>query len=218
MTQTPQQPFPGGSATDPVEAPDTAVADQSARASHRGRRKASSVMLPVVFALAMVLVGFLGVWAWIGLSGDGDDVVALVPTPTPTVTGATPSDSLSPSSTPTQATSPTPTPSPTKTRTSTKPATAPDRRAAVVVFNQTGVSGLAANFAARLGQAGWTVAGVDNWVGTVPETTVYYRPGDEAAARTLMKDFPEVGRIRPAISGMPDRGLTLILAGNATFG
>jgi hypothetical protein len=179
-------------------------------------------MLPVVFALAMVLVGFLGVWAWIGLSGDGDDVAALVPTPsatvtgaTPTGTGATPSDSLSPSSTPTQATSPTP--SPTKTRTSTKPATVPDRGAAVVVFNQTGVSGLAANFAARLGQAGWTVAGVDNWVGSVPATTVYYRPGDEAAARTLMKDFPEVGRVRPAISGMPDRGLTVILAGDATL-
>jgi hypothetical protein len=87
-----------------------------------------------------------------------------------------------------------------------------------VVFNQTGVSGLAANFAARLQQAGWAVGGVDNWVGTVPSTTVYYRSGDEAAARTLMRDFPEVGRIRPAVTGMPDRGLTVILAGSASYG
>ena len=69
----------------------------------------------------------------------------------------------------------------------------------MVVFNQTSVTGLAARFAARLEVAGWDVVGVDNWIGTVPATTVYYQPGDEAAARALMADFPDVGRIHPAV-------------------
>jgi hypothetical protein len=86
----------------------------------------------------------------------------------------------------------------------------------VVVFNQTSVPGLAAAFAARLQEAGWTVTGVDNWTGTVPETTIYYRPGDEADARQLMRDIPQVNRILPAVSGMPEQGLTLILAGSTT--
>jgi hypothetical protein len=80
-----------------------------------------------------------------------------------------------------------------------------------VVFNQTTVSGLAARFAARLQDAGWTVTGVANWQGTVPSTTVYYWPGDKRAARALMADFPDVGRIHAAVSPMPRGELSVIL-------
>ena len=213
MTESPQDPGPD----------QPSGADDATRSSHRGRRKASSVVLPLVFALALVLVGFLAMWGWITLSGRDDGKPAASPTspaatspsptpssPSPSATSgsASPSTSGSPSSSPTSSS-----PSPSPSRTSKTP-TAADRSATVVVYNQTAVSGLAAAYAARLQQAGWSVVGVDNWTGTVPETTVYYRPGDEAAARQLMRDVPQVGRIRPAVTGMAPEGLTLILAGN----
>jgi hypothetical protein len=190
--------------------------------SHRGRRKASSVVLPLVFALALVLVGFLAMWGWITLSGDdgGKGGVASPTTPAPTSTSASPSPTTSSptgspsSSTTSSSSSPSPSAS-SKSPTSKSPTAEPDRSATVVVFNQTGVSGLAAAYAARLQQLGWRITGVDNWTGTVPETTVYYRPGDEAAARQLMRDLPQVNRMRAAVTGMPEQGLTLILAGNA---
>jgi hypothetical protein len=180
------------------------------------------VVLPLVFALALVLIGFLAMWGWITWSGgnDGDNAAApttppasVTPSPTPTSSSAsaspTTSGSSSPSASPTTtSSSPSPSPKPSKTA-------QPDRSAPVVVFNQTSISGLAAAYAAKLQQAGWRVTGVDNWTGFVPETTVYYRPGDEAAARQLMRDLPTVNRIRAAVSGMPSQGLTLIIAGNA---
>ena len=186
---------------------------------HRGRRKASSIVLPVLFALALVLVGFTGMWAWMRWGTGGDQTPAAVntpsstPSPTPPTTSATPTPTPSGSATHTATTSPTPTP----THTHSHHATAspePVRTAPVVVFNQTGVSGLAATFAGKLTQKGWHVTAVDNWVGTVPSSTVYYRPGGEAAARTLQHDFPVIGRLRPAVTGMPTSGLTVILAGN----
>ncbi|MGI8577465.1 MAG: LytR C-terminal domain-containing protein, partial [Nocardioidaceae bacterium] len=36
------------------------------------------------------------------------------------------------------------------------------------------VSGLAAQTAAELQDAGWQVVGTDNWYGNIPATTVYF--------------------------------------------
>jgi len=185
--------------------------------THRGRRKASSIVLPVLFALALVLVGFTGMWAWMRWgTGSNPPPVAVTtrsstPSPTPPTTSASPTPT--PSGSATHTASLTPTPTPTHRHHASASPTA-DRSAPVVVFNQTGVSGLAATFAGRLTQKGWHVTAVDNWVGTVPSSTVYYRPGGAAAARTLRHDFPVIGRVRPAVSGMPTAGLTVILAGN----
>jgi len=42
----------------------------------------------------------------------------------------------------------------------------------VEVFNNSGIKGLAAGFAAKATQVGWAVVGEDNWYGVVPTTTV----------------------------------------------
>jgi hypothetical protein len=85
----------------------------------------------------------------------------------------------------------------------------------VYVFNQTSITGLAAETANGLESAGWNVVGVDNWIGRVPTDTVYYYPGDRAAAERLSKDFPDIGRVWPASAPMPAGALTVILADTA---
>jgi hypothetical protein len=85
----------------------------------------------------------------------------------------------------------------------------------VYVFNQTSISGLAAETANALESAGWNVVGVDNWVGTVPADTVYFYPGDREAAERLSSDFPDIERVWPASAPMPAGALTVILADTA---
>ena len=80
-----------------------------------------------------------------------------------------------------------------------------------MVLNQTGISGLAAQFQEDLEAGGWTVAGIDDFVGNVPATTVYFPPNMQAVARALMAQFPQIGRIRPAFSGISTTQLTVIL-------
>ena len=82
----------------------------------------------------------------------------------------------------------------------------------VYVFNQTSISGLAAETASSFESSGWNVVGVDNWVGNVPTDTVYFYPGDREAAERLSKDFPDIGRVWPASAPMPAGALTVILA------
>ena len=51
----------------------------------------------------------------------------------------------------------------------------------VVVLNETRIRGLAADVAGDLRAKGWTVTGVGNWQGAIPETTVYYPAGQRSA-------------------------------------
>ena len=90
--------------------------------------------------------------------------------------------------------------------------TGPVPQIPVYVFNQTPITGLAAETAAQLEGQGWNVVGVDNWIGTVPEDTVYFYPGDRAAADRLAQQFPGIGRVWPASAPMPQGALTVILA------
>ena len=90
--------------------------------------------------------------------------------------------------------------------------TGPVPRIPVYVFNQTTVTGLAAATAGQLEADGWNVVGVDNWIGTVPEDTVYYYPGNRAAADRLTRDIPSISRVWPASAPMPQGALTVILA------
>ena len=125
---------------------------------------------------------------------------------------ASPKSVLSPTPLPTPSPSPraerSPTPSPTPTPTPT-PAVA---KVPVVVLNQTTVTGLAAKFQEELEAGGWTVSGIDDFRGNVPATTVYFPPGLRAAAKALMAQFPQVGRIRPAFPGISTSQLTVILS------
>jgi hypothetical protein len=161
-----------------------------------GRRGASLLSILASSTLAtlavLVLVGVL-ILAF-GSNDDGDGGDRAVLDPPVTVAPAT--------STPVPAATPAPTPRPT-------PVAA---KAPVVVLNQTGVTGLAARVQKQLEAGGWTVTGIDDFRGNVPATTVYYPPGLKAAAKALMAQFPDIGRIRPAFAGISTTQLTVILS------
>ncbi len=80
----------------------------------------------------------------------------------------------------------------------------------VSVFNNTNISGLAGATASRIGSAGWQVTGSDNWVGTIPATTIYFPPRFKDAADLLSKDLG-VTRVLPAVDPMSMDRLTVIL-------
>lgn len=82
----------------------------------------------------------------------------------------------------------------------------------VVVFNNSGITGLAADVAGEASAAGWQVVGADNWVGTIPATTVYFPPQLEREAKQLALDLG-IDRVVPAVEPMNFDRLTVILTG-----
>jgi len=84
----------------------------------------------------------------------------------------------------------------------------------VEVYNNSTVSGLAAQTAGELQDAGWNVVGTDNWYGSIPESTVYYPQRLREQAMLLARDLG-VDRIRPAVSPMRFDRLTVILTASA---
>ncbi len=112
------------------------------------------------------------------------------------------------SSTPTD--SPTVTPSPKP-----KPKPKPQVKRGEVyveVYNNSGITGLAATTAARATEVGWAVVGEDNWYGNIETTTVYHPARLEREAKQLALDL---GVQRTALAQAPmkmDR-LTLVLTG-----
>ncbi|MGH8826580.1 MAG: LytR C-terminal domain-containing protein [Jiangellaceae bacterium] len=87
----------------------------------------------------------------------------------------------------------------------------PEVREPVGVLNQTSIGGLAAKAQERLQAGGWEVPATGDFVGTVPETTVYYPEGMQAAAEALSAQFPEIGRVQPSFEGLTQSRLVLIL-------
>lgn len=108
------------------------------------------------------------------------------------------------SATPTPSATPSETPKPAKPK--------PIRRGDtyVVVFNNTGVTGLAGGVAGRAEAGGWNVVGSDNWYGTVDATAVYYPPRLEREAQALSKDLG-IGQVKKAVEPMQLDRLTVIL-------
>ncbi len=80
----------------------------------------------------------------------------------------------------------------------------------VEVYNNSGISGLAASRAKILERAGWNVTATDNWYGNIPANTVYYPDNLRPAARQLAKVL-DITRLRPAVSPMQFDRLTVIL-------
>lgn len=117
----------------------------------------------------------------------------------PATTGSAPATTSPPltSVAPTTTSSPAPSTAPSTTA-------APDPRTSVnvVVLNNSTVRGLASRAAVDVRGRGWTVAEVGNFTGTIPTTTVYYRPGtvEEAAARVLGADLR--ARVEPRFDGL----------------
>jgi hypothetical protein len=79
------------------------------------------------------------------------------------------------------------------------------------VLNNSRVRGLAARGAALFRAAGWPVGTVGNLPGRTPVTTVYYAPGQRAAAQALAAAFPAIRSVQPRAAGLPGRGLIVVL-------
>lgn len=173
---------------------------QSSSSSPRARSERGAVLPSPVVLLSILAVALAAV-AFVGTRGDEPverDISA-------TKAAATPSESPSSSSPPVVK-------EPVKKKPRKKPV---DRGAhAVVVFNNTSITGLAGRVSEKVTAAGWKVSAADNWYGTVPATTVYYPQGQKAAAQQLALDLG-VARVQPADvdSDMSSTSLTLILTG-----
>ena len=84
----------------------------------------------------------------------------------------------------------------------------------VVVYNNSGITGLAGRYAGQASGAGWQVVGSDNWYGTIPASTVYYPARLKAAAKMLALDLG-IDRMLPAVAPMQLDRLTVVLTADA---
>ena len=84
----------------------------------------------------------------------------------------------------------------------------------VEVYNNSGISGLAASVGAKATQVGWQVVGEDNWYGAIPASTVYYPARLEAAGKLLALDLG-IARTAPAVQPMQMDRLTVVLTADA---
>ncbi len=79
----------------------------------------------------------------------------------------------------------------------------------VDVYNNSGISGLAAAKSAILQGAGWNVATTDNWYGEIVDSTVYFPASRRDEAKQLARTL-RITRLRPAVSPMQFDRLTVI--------
>ena len=113
--------------------------------------------------------------------------------------------------TPTPAPSPTARPEPTEAPEKKKVEPAVRMGAVFLeIYNNSGITGLAGDTATKASGAGWQVVGSDNWVGTIPASTVYYPQRLREAARLLARDLG-IERTKLAVAPMRFDRLTVIL-------
>jgi LytR cell envelope-related transcriptional attenuator len=176
----------------------------------------STPLAGVVVALVGAALLVFGVIA-LGSGTSGSSGAAPAPvTPPPTAAppaSASGSASATPSPTastgvgtepPPRTTAPAP-PVPTRTSAAREP---------VTVLNNSTIHGLADRAAAAVQARRWQVAQVGNFAGRLAVTTVYYTPGDarqEAAARELAREFPQVTQVLPRYAGLPPTPAGIVL-------
>ncbi|MBP2475074.1 pyruvate/2-oxoglutarate dehydrogenase complex dihydrolipoamide acyltransferase (E2) component [Crossiella equi] len=88
----------------------------------------------------------------------------------------------------------------------------PGPKATVRVLNNSTISHLASDAAEDLRRAGYAIGDVGNYSGgTIPVTTVYYRPGtdEEAPAKELAREFGV--RAEPRFEGIKDAAPAIIM-------
>jgi hypothetical protein len=182
--------------------------------AHRTHRSFVAALVPSVIAVVAVTALIVAVNVWRGSSDDGElesaTTTGASPSSPPSA-GSTPSASPSGSASPSRSASSTAPPSSPASATSAAPPTGSPRDVEVVVLNQSGRSGLAAQVAGRLRAQGWTVAATGNFRGVVPATTVYYPPGTEAAAQAAAKSLRVPPRIRPRFGNLSTDRLTVVV-------
>jgi hypothetical protein len=172
------------------------------------------VPLIAVGAVVAVILVLIGLGGHSSGNSPGPGVVSAT-TPRIVIPSITPTHSAS--STP--STSPTPTPTKTATHTAAPPQhhqhTSPTAMAAVRVYNTTAIQGLAHHVAAEIEARGWQITAVGNLTGALTESTLFYSPGDHAAAKHLAAEFSGIRRLEAnSVAGFTSSGLTLVLTAN----
>jgi len=105
-------------------------------------------------------------------------------------------------------------PAPATSRPAERSSTTPGTAAAaepLTVLNHSRRTGLANRAAAGFSARGWPIHLVGNTTYRARTTTVYFVPGQEAAARRLMSEFPGVRRMLLRPLRLPGRGLTVVV-------
>lgn len=180
--------------------------------------------LVAVLAAVAIVGGLLVLFGTRGGDSAADTPVAKTSSASPTPKPSTPAPTSAPTSAPTTqpssepssvpSSAPTSEPTPT-TAPSTGASIPPSERPAVEMYNNTSRKGLAEDVSIRARQAGWTVAGADNWHGKIVGSTVYYPPGMQSEAAQLAKDI-SISRTKDALPNMKKDRLTVILTTDYT--
>jgi LytR cell envelope-related transcriptional attenuator len=178
------------------------------RGAHRTGRSLVHALMPSVLAVAAVAALITSLAVWRGETPSQPSAAAAT-----TTSQAAAREALNqPTSSGAASTAPVTTvPASTKAARGTTPAQEVGRDVEVVVLNQTSQAGLAGTVADVLRSKGWTVPAVGNFRGTVPATTVYYPPGDEAAAQAAAESLPTAPRIRPTFGNLSTSRLTVVV-------
>lgn len=182
------------------------------------RRDQRGVALPSPVILLSVVAVLLAAVAWVATRHSGDNGQADLTASAP-VSSTAPSlaSSTASSTVPSTASRPGVTPSAKPAKPKPKPPAVKKSSVKVVVYNNTHITGLAAQVGEKAKQAGWDFAGSGNWHGTIPASTIYYGKGLKPAAKELGHDLG-ITRTYPAdtgAGGMLPGGLTVILLGPA---
>jgi hypothetical protein len=207
--------------------------------SHRGAVDVAPyfarLLAPATAVLVVIVV--IGLLIWINGSSSGPGQPAALQPPSPAASGATAPTTRAVAPT-TRATHRATTPAHRSTHhhparpaapppthrgrpvSHTKPASRAKQAtisamAPVTVLNNSRRTGLAHAAAGQIRAKGWKIGTVGNLQGLVPASTVFYAPGEAAAARHLAHDFGSIQRIEPNHAGhMHGSALTLVVTAN----
>ena len=83
-------------------------------------------------------------------------------------------------------------------------------RPAVLVFNNSRIGDLGERAAASLRDGGWSVRDVGSFSGRFRTSTVYFEPGQRAAAERLAEQYG-VPRVLPRLAALPGSGMTVVV-------
>lgn len=178
-----------------------AVEENSARHGvHRSSMEVRSrSLLPLmVVGVAALCVGLLAFFIVPKMT------TTTTPPPAAQTSATAPATTVAPEPT-TEAPTPTPTPEVTPTPTPT-PEAVVDKAVPVSVFNATGISGLAAQYAGTIMADGWSVTQQSNWVGQPQSTSVIFYSG--AAQKVNAEALSKLLNI-PTLVDTADLGIPL---------
>jgi hypothetical protein len=179
--------------------------------AHRKNVPAPRAYVPSTWFIVLSVMVVIGAGGWLGWLVVGDGATASATADPTASTSRPPATTPVPSKTPrTPAPASSSAPAPDETAPSSEPPA--ERSAQVSVLNNSGVVGAARTFSAKVAGAGWTLAGIGNWSGSIPANTVYYPPGLQSQAERLAGDVG-ISRVRPSVAPMRSDRLTIILSG-----